>query len=160
RRRLRRRTVPRAAVGLGARARDAVRQRGGRARGLAAGLRGRDAHRGGGRGADGGTHMSLEYTSLRILELDGRESFETGEQEGMVLPLEGACTVTVDGERFELAGRESVFGALTDFAYAPRDARVEVSGRGRFALPGARARARLKPRYGPADQVPVELRGA
>jgi 5-deoxy-glucuronate isomerase len=104
--------------------------------------------------------MSLEYTSLRILELDGTERFETGDHELIVLPLDGSATVTIDGERFELAGRESVFAALTDFAYAPRDARVEVSGRGRFALPGAKARRKLEPRYGAADQVPVELRGA
>src|SRR4051794_27126332 len=104
--------------------------------------------------------MSLRHTRLRIVELDGTESFDTGGDELIVLPLAGACTATIDGERFELEGRESVFSAVTDFAYAPRDARVELSGRGRIALPAAAARERLTPRYGPAAQVPVELRGA
>jgi 5-deoxy-glucuronate isomerase len=102
----------------------------------------------------------MDYTRLRIVELDGAESFETGEDEVIVLPLAGACSVTIDGERFELEGRESVFSAVSDFAYAPRDAHVELDGKGRIALPGARAGRRLEPRYGAAADVPVELRGA
>ncbi|HET6551162.1 MAG TPA: 5-deoxy-glucuronate isomerase [Solirubrobacter sp.] len=102
----------------------------------------------------------MDYTRLRIVELDGSEAFETGSDETIVLPLEGSCTVTVDGERFELHGRESVFDAVSDFAYAPCDARVTISGKGRFALPAARCERRLPPRYGPAEDVPVELRGA
>jgi 5-deoxy-glucuronate isomerase len=89
-------------------------------------------------------------------------AFETGEDELIVLPLEGGCTVTVDGEAFALEGRESVFAAVSDFAYAPRDARVEIASEagGRFALPSSRARNRLEPAYVPAADVPVELRGA
>jgi 5-deoxy-glucuronate isomerase len=102
----------------------------------------------------------LEHTRLRILELDGSETFDTGGDEVIVLPLAGACRVTVDGERFDLEGRESVFSRVTDFAYAPRDARVEIAGTGRFALPAASASRRFEPRYGPAESVPVELRGA
>jgi 5-deoxy-glucuronate isomerase len=106
----------------------------------------------------------MKYTRLRIAELDagGVERFETGGDELIVLPLTGGCTVTVDGETFTLEGRESVFSALTDFAYAPRDARVEIASEqgGRFALPAAAARTRLEPRYGAASDVPVELRGA
>ncbi|GLZ04703.1 5-deoxy-glucuronate isomerase [Actinomadura sp. NBRC 104412] len=101
------------------------------------------------------------YASLRVLELDGEPvTFGTGEFETIVLPLAGACTVTCDGERFELAGRRSVFSRVTDFAYVPRDARVTVSGWGRFALAGARCARRLVPRHVPAEDVPVELRGA
>ncbi|WP_395104919.1 5-deoxy-glucuronate isomerase [Actinomadura sp. SCN-SB] len=101
------------------------------------------------------------YASLRVLDLgDEPVTFETGEFETIVLPLAGACAVTCDGERFELAGRRSVFTRVTDFAYVPRDARVTVSGPGRFALAGARCGRRLVPRYVPAEDVPVELRGA
>src|SRR5919199_2349420 len=83
-------------------------------------------------------------------------------ESAVVTPLEGACTVTADGEAFELHGRPGVFEAITDFAYVPRDARLEICSRdgGRFALPSARAHNRLTPRYGPAERVPVELRGA
>ena len=51
----------------------------------------------------------MHYTRLRIVELDGTNAFETGGDEVIVLPLAGACDVTVDGERFTLEGRESVF---------------------------------------------------
>jgi 5-deoxy-glucuronate isomerase len=109
------------------------------------------------------------YSSLRVLELPagGRATFATGEDETVVLPLSGACVVACDGPEgdsaeFALAGRRSVFSRVTDFAYVPRDAEVTVSSAegGRFALPAARAGRRLSPRYGPAEGVSVELRGA
>jgi 5-deoxy-glucuronate isomerase len=104
------------------------------------------------------------YSSLRVLELPagGSVTFDTREDEMVVLPLSGSCAVACDDETFELAGRESVFSRVTDFAYVPRDARVTVSSAagGRFALPAARASRRLSARYGPADGVSVELRGA
>ena len=55
-----------------------------------------------------------------------------------------------------------MFTRVTDFAYVPRDAEVTVSSAegGRFALCGARATRRLPARYGPAEGVRVELRGA
>jgi 5-deoxy-glucuronate isomerase len=104
------------------------------------------------------------YSSLRILELPagGSTTFETGEDEMCVLPLRGGCVVECDGERFEITGRAGVFTRVTDFAYVPRDAGVTVSSvaGGRFALPAARANRRLTARYGPAEGVQVELRGA
>ncbi|TDD00778.1 5-deoxy-glucuronate isomerase [Saccharopolyspora terrae] len=104
------------------------------------------------------------YSSLRVLELAAGEShrFDTGDSEWIVLPLSGSCAVSCDGEVFELAGRKSVFAGVTDFAYVPRDASVLVdsSAGGRFALTGARCENRLPARYGPASEVPVELRGA
>ncbi|WP_320781722.1 5-deoxy-glucuronate isomerase [Streptomyces sp. CRN 30] len=103
------------------------------------------------------------YSGLRILELPagGRHTFATGDSEWIVLPLAGSCTVTVGDEMFRLAGRESVFSGVSDFAYVPRDAEVFVAsqGGGRFALTGARCERRLPARYGPASAVPVELRG-
>ncbi|HEX7149002.1 MAG TPA: 5-deoxy-glucuronate isomerase, partial [Actinomycetota bacterium] len=55
-----------------------------------------------------------------------------------------------------------VFDGVSDFAYVPRDAEVRVasSGGGRFILPSSLATSRLDPAYGPAGEVPVELRGA
>ena len=104
------------------------------------------------------------YSSLRVLELGlGAEAaFRTGPDEMLVLPLAGACSVTADGEEFGLHGRPDVFSRVTDFAYLPIDAAVTVrsAAGGRFALPGARAGRRLPPRYGPAEQVPVEIRGS
>ncbi len=104
------------------------------------------------------------YSSLRVLELaPGAEAtFATGDEEMVVLPLSGGGTVACDGESFALTGRRSVFSRVSDFAYVPREATVTVSsaGGGRFALPGARCANRLTARYGPAEGVPVELRGA
>jgi 5-deoxy-glucuronate isomerase len=104
------------------------------------------------------------YSSLRVLDLgpDGQVTFGTGPDEMLVLPLAGACTVTADGDEIALHGRPDVFSRVTDFAYVPRDATVTVHSEagGRFALPGARAASWLPPRYGPADQVPVEIRGS
>ncbi|WP_280250801.1 5-deoxy-glucuronate isomerase [Nocardia abscessus] len=105
------------------------------------------------------------FAGLRVLRIGAGASrvVRTGECEAFVLPLAGACTVRVDGASFTLAGRESVFTRVTDFAYVPRDAEVELVAEGgdlEVALPMARCRSRLEPRYGPAEQVPVEVRGA
>jgi len=104
------------------------------------------------------------FSGLRVVDLGPGESHElaTGEDEVIVLPLAGAATVDVDGEPFALEGRPSVFEGISDFVYAPRDARVELrsEGGGRFALPSARAQERLPARRVPAGDVAVELRGA
>jgi 5-deoxy-glucuronate isomerase len=104
------------------------------------------------------------YSGLRVLERGPGHSatFTTGDAEAIVLPLRGACEVRCDGATFELAGRDSVFSGVTDFAYVPRDAEVTVTSvaGGRFALPSARAERRLPARYVSAADVPVELRGA
>ncbi len=63
---------------------------------------------------------------------------------------------------FALRGRASVFHAVSDFAYLPRGSHstIRAPEGGRFALAGAVCERALPPRYGPARDVPVELRGA
>ena len=100
----------------------------------------------------------MNHTAITVLDLDGTYAFNTGDSEHLVVPLEGSCEVVVDSETITLTGRRSVFDAVTDFAYVPRDAWVEIRGTGRFALPSARCENRLPARHG--EQVPVELRGA
>lgn len=104
------------------------------------------------------------YTGLRVLRLAAGQTrtVRTGEYEAFVLPLSGGCTVRVDGETFELSGRDSVFTRITDFAYVPRDAEVELSSArdAEIALPMARCERRLGPKYGAAEDVRVEVRGA
>ena len=70
--------------------------------------------------------------------------------------------VTCGSATFDLEGRANPFERVTDFAYVPRDATVSIhsAAGGRFALPGAVADRVLPARYGAADQVPVDLRGA
>ncbi|GAA3021690.1 5-deoxy-glucuronate isomerase [Streptosporangium longisporum] len=101
------------------------------------------------------------YAGLRVVDLPaGTLEFTTGGEEMLVLPLAGSCVVECDGVRLTLHGRTSVFEAVTDFAYLPVEATVRIIGEGRLALPSARASRRLPVRYGPADRVPVEVRGA
>jgi 5-deoxy-glucuronate isomerase len=96
------------------------------------------------------------FCGLRVVR--GDIALDTGDDELIVLPLEGGAEVTVDGESFTLAGRAGVFDGPTDFVYVPRDARVEIRGAGRVALPSSRAWNRREPRR--VDEVAVELRGA
>ncbi|TQM31312.1 5-deoxy-glucuronate isomerase [Nocardia bhagyanarayanae] len=104
------------------------------------------------------------YTGLRVIELAPGETrtLSTGEYEAFVLPLSGSCVVRADALVLELRGRESVFTRVTDFAYVPRDADVALSSAGGavLAMPMAKCGRRLSPKYGPAEEVPVEVRGA
>lgn len=104
------------------------------------------------------------FASLRVLELNSGASaeFETLGDEMLVLPLSGSCIVSCEGSELSLAGRIDVFSGPSDFAYVPRNRTVRVSSQtgGRFALPGARTERELTFRYGPVDDVQVELRGA
>jgi 5-deoxy-glucuronate isomerase len=104
------------------------------------------------------------YSGLAVLTLapGERATWSTGDAETLELPLEGGCTVTLDGDTLEVRGRRDVFSGPTDFVYVPRDAEVEVASAagGRFALPSARCERRLPFRHQPVDAVPVELRGA
>ena len=124
-----------------------------------------------GTGADGRYDLVITperagwtFAGLRILSLAAghRHIFDTGEDEVIVLPLNGSVSVSCDGQRFDLIGRESVFSAVSDFAYLPRDAVATLTSEhgGRFAIATARASQRLVPRYVPAADVPIELRGA
>lgn len=103
------------------------------------------------------------FASLRVLSLAAgeRRTLETGPDEMAIVPLRGGGTVECEGSVFNLQGRRSVISRVTDFAYVPRDAAFTLSSTsgGEFALPAARARRRLRPAYGPADRVPVEIRG-
>lgn len=104
------------------------------------------------------------FASLHVVEVapGGTIELDTGEAERLVLPLAGSCTVRCDAAAMTLEGRQSVFDRVSDFAYVPRDTRMSLSspGGGRFAVPGALARRRLPARYCPAEEVPVEIRGA
>ncbi|MER7900577.1 5-deoxy-glucuronate isomerase [Streptomyces sp. NPDC096046] len=105
------------------------------------------------------------HSGLRVLPLTPGQAhtLSTGDAEFLVLPLNGGCTVTIDGRTFELAGRSGVFASATDFAYLPpaSEALISSAQGGLFALPSARTeRSSLSARYGRKEDVPVELRGA
>ncbi len=136
--------------------------------------------------ADGGDPVLLspdaagwDYAGLRVLRLSPGvpREIETGGYEMFVLPLAGGCELGIDraaggdedgcgsggsGEVLTLHGRDSVFTRVTDFAYVGRDSRVTLTSDtgAEIALPMALAEASLPARYGPAEEVPVEVRGA
>ena len=104
------------------------------------------------------------YTGLRVVRLSAGNSREllTGNEELAVLPLSGSAVLEIDGQRFKLEGRETVFARVSDWAYVPIDAELRLSSRHgcELALASARASRRLEPVYVPAISVPIEIRGA
>lgn len=105
------------------------------------------------------------YSGLRVLELPtgGTHEWRTGDAEQAILVLAGSgCHVQCDDLVAVLTGRPSVFSGPSDFVYAPRDATVRVRATEpvKLAITSARCDNRLEPRYVPAADVPVELRGA
>ncbi len=110
------------------------------------------------------------WTGISVLSLAAGvpRVVRTGGSECFVLPLAGALEVAVADEAgadlgtFTLTGRESVFTAVSDFAYVGRDSVVTlVSADGaEVALPSSRCDRHRPPAYGPVADVPVEVRGA
>jgi len=113
-----------------------------------------------------------EWTGLTVLSLPpgGTRTVRTGPSEVFVLPLAGALALRVTGPAADeveltLTGRESVFTAVTDFAYVGRDSEVVLTNPSgdrpaEVALPSSRCSRALPPAYGAAADVPVEVRGA
>lgn len=104
------------------------------------------------------------WSSIRVLGLPAgaEQAIGTGDEELLVLPLEGGCVVRVGDEVHELRGRAEIWSEVTDYLYLPRgvEATISSAGGGRFALPGAKATKDLPVRYCPASEVVTALRGA
>lgn len=105
-----------------------------------------------------------EFCSLRIAALETGQSQEihSGTEEILVLPLSGSLTVTIGEDRYELAGRESVFTDITDYLYIPRQTTAILTATvgGRFALPATQATKDLPVRYCPRQEVKTGIRGS
>jgi 5-deoxy-glucuronate isomerase len=103
------------------------------------------------------------YSGLRVLDLapDTTHELRTGTTEMAILPLAGGLLVEVEAKSFVLEGRESVFDAVTDFAYVPIDAEVRLTTNGplQVALATAEASRRIDPYRVAAEDVRVEVRG-
>jgi 5-deoxy-glucuronate isomerase len=125
-----------------------------------------------GTATDGGDPLAIApadagwtYSGLRVIALTAGEArtIATGDSELFVLPLSATdLTVTVGGDTFQVEGRNSVFARVTDFVYVGRDSEVTVTSAsgGEVALPSARCDRTLPARYGSADDVAIEIRGA
>ena len=110
---------------------------------------------------DGNT---LKYTGLVVVALEpgGSRAVDLAGMEGGVLPLSGSCVVEVDGDRYDVAGRPSVFTGVADFLYVPVDSSLVISSEngGEFAIPMAAASRRRPVAHIPAREIPIEIRGA
>jgi len=104
-----------------------------------------------------------DWCSIRVLGLPagGSQEITTGEDELLVLPMAGGCTVEVTGQTYELVGRDAVWNAVTDYLYLPRGVTATVRSEtgGRFALPGSKATTDLPVRHCSAAEVITGLRG-
>jgi 5-deoxy-glucuronate isomerase len=104
------------------------------------------------------------HTGLKVATLAAGAVVElpAAGEERIVVPLSGAFTVAVDGEKFQLAGRSSVFRGPTDVVYSGTNRSVTIgsSDGGRIAIATAPAKVRYPTRLITAAETPVELRGA
>jgi 5-deoxy-glucuronate isomerase len=105
------------------------------------------------------------YCGLRVLRLvpGERRELALGGDEAAVVPLSTVrLAADVDGERFTLRGRASVFEQVPDYLYAPRDTTLALTAPdgGDVAIATAPARTRRVPRLLLAEGVGLEVRGS
>jgi 5-deoxy-glucuronate isomerase len=107
-----------------------------------------------------GTLPGWAHTGLRVAELDGSIDLPAGPVERMVVPLSGSFGVTSGAERWELAGRASVFDGPTDVLFLGIDTAATIIGTGRVAVAEAPATEPLPAALLARQDVPIEIRGA
>jgi 5-deoxy-glucuronate isomerase len=108
----------------------------------------------------GWTYSGLQVACIRPGET---RLFDLDASEGAVVPLSGSVVIeTGDGTSFELAGRESVFSAITDLCYLPRETSFSITSQDgcEVGLATAVARERTRAFYRSASEVEVQVRGA
>jgi 5-deoxy-glucuronate isomerase len=87
-------------------------------------------------------------------------SSETGDGEIALVVLGGRCTVSAEGESWELGGRANVFAGMPWALYLPRDTAYAVEGDAEVAICGARCERRREPVLIRPEDVEIEVRGA
>ena len=107
----------------------------------------------------GWTYCGMHVYTLRASE---PAAFVLDGEEGVLVSLSARdFVVTVDGQDFAMRGRDGVFAAVSDWMYLPVGSNVSIAGNsGEVAIVTARASEQFPVHYGPAESVPVEVRGA
>jgi 5-deoxy-glucuronate isomerase len=104
------------------------------------------------------------HTGLKVATMEPGAAVElpAASEERIVVPLNGAFVVAVEGLDFPLAGRPSVFHGPSDVLYSGVGKSVTISSAagGRIAVATAPAQASYPTRLIKAAETPVELRGA
>jgi 5-deoxy-glucuronate isomerase len=108
---------------------------------------------------DGWAHTGLKVATLAP---GATVTLAAAAEERIVVPLNGAFTVTIDGTDYSLVGRPSVFAGPTDVVYSGINKTVTIASDdgGRVAIATAPARNGYPTRHIMAAEIPVELRGA
>ncbi|UJP09926.1 5-deoxy-glucuronate isomerase [Microbacterium sp. KUDC0406] len=107
-----------------------------------------------------------QHTGIRVAEVGDGDVLALADiaAERIIVPLSGSFHVVHrhhPGEwETRLNGRRSVFHGPTDVLYLPCGVSAEVRGEGRFAVAESPTDRRRPWRYIPAEDVPIELRGA
>jgi len=105
-----------------------------------------------------------EFCSLTVLRITAGTTWrgKTGPDEVALVPLSGSATVTSSSQEWSIGGRSNVFEGPTSSIYLPMGCEYEVRSTDtiELAICGARARRSYPPRFIPADEVAVEIRGA
>ncbi len=103
------------------------------------------------------------YGGLQVVALEPGERvvFTTGDSEAAILSLGGGGSADVDTSHFAIEGRDTIFGEVSDFVYAPIDCEVGLTADGpaTFGVCTARARRRIDPYHVDAADIPIEVRG-
>ncbi|WP_285115509.1 5-deoxy-glucuronate isomerase [Leifsonia sp. fls2-241-R2A-40a] len=118
--------------------------------------------------SDGGWESAVDdslagwqHTGLRVADLAGNAvELPAGDIERIVVPLAGSFTVEHEGRTTRLTGRSCVFEGPTDVLYVGAGIGFELRGSGRVAIAEAPTAVPRSTAYIPAEEVPVELRGA
>lgn len=104
------------------------------------------------------------YTGMKVLMLAPGEHqpLVLGGSEALLVPLAGAFTIDLDGRRFQIEGRGSVFAGPPDVVYLPAGSQLLVlaTGGGEMAICTAVADPGGEPIYRPSGEIAVEVRGA
>lgn len=104
------------------------------------------------------------FCGLHVLTLrpGAVHELDLTQDEAVIVPLSAQdITVVVDGLAHHLTGREGVFAAVSDSVYVPVGSQLAISGAsGEVAICTSRASRRFPVAYIPAEDVPVEVRGA
>lgn len=110
------------------------------------------------------TRAGWQFCAIRVLNLPpgGTQTIDTGENELLVLPLQGSCTVHIEPHTYQLHGRPDQWSAVTDYLYIPRETTATITSTegGRFCLPASHCQNQLEVTYCDANQVQTQLRGA
>jgi 5-deoxy-glucuronate isomerase len=101
---------------------------------------------------------------MQVVTLSSGKSFEIelAGEEGVILPLSAKdVTVTVNGQEFQMAGRNGVFDQVSDWIYAPVGSKIILAAaKGEVAICTARASEVFPVVHTPAQDVQVEVRGS